>query len=218
MTTAVHSASLKSYQSYLSQSYSSQSYSSSANYEHSIASIQTNQQETWGRTSEQKSDCNVCWFCTEWGHLQRICSHLLKLIEAEKVHLNERLCIVWGSSDRDNTLMSLDSSMQQLNSVQLLLKKKEKWNKTQADHHEVNLIELQCNSDSDLEENDLFSTFEYQVLSADSSDLMTASQKSQNKQSQECSCEILEQKTKITKQWAQKKQNLSTSKTLWFNE
>jgi len=71
--------------------------------------------------------------------------------------------------------MSLDFLMQQLNSVQLLLKKKEKQNKTQADHHEVNLIELQCNSDSNLKENDLFSTFEYQVLSADSSDLTTAS-------------------------------------------
>jgi len=46
MTTAVHSASLKSYQLYLSQSYSSQSYSSSVNYEHSVTSIQTNQQET----------------------------------------------------------------------------------------------------------------------------------------------------------------------------
>jgi len=57
--------------------------------------------------------------------------------------------------------MSLNSSMQQLNFMQLLLKKKEKQNKTQADHHEVNLIELQCNSDSDLEEDDLFFTFKY---------------------------------------------------------
>jgi len=214
MTTAVHSASLKSYQLYLSQSYPSQSYSSSANYECSVTSIQTNQQETWDRTSEQKSDHNVCWFCTEWGHHQRICSHLLKLIKTEKVHLNKRLCIVWGSSDRDNTLMSLDFSMQQLNFVRLLLKKKERRHKTQVDHHEANLIELQCNFDSDLKEDDLFSTFKYQVLSADSSDLTAASQKSQNKQSQECSCEILKQKTKITKQWAQKKQNLFTSKIL----
>jgi len=90
--------------------------------------------------------------------------------------------------------------MQQLDFVQLLLKKKEKQNKTQADHHEANLIELQCNFNSDLEENDLFSTFKYQVLSADSSDLTAASQKSQNKQSQECSCEILKQKTKIIQQ------------------
>jgi len=82
----------------------------------------------------------------------------------------------------------------------LLLKKKERQNKTQADHHEVNLIELQCNFNSDLEENDLFFTFEYQVLSANSSDLMAASQKSQDKQPQECSHEILKQKTKITKQ------------------
>jgi len=104
--------------------------------------------------------------------------------------------------------------MQQLNFMQFLLKKKKRQNKTQADHHEVNLIELQCNSDSDLEENDLFSTFKYQVLSADSSDLTTASQKSQSKQSQECSDEILKQKTKITKQQAQRKQSLSTSKTL----
>jgi len=57
--------------------------------------------------------------------------------------------------------MPLDFLMQQLNSVQLLLKKKEKQNKTQADHHEANLIELQCNFNSDLEEDDLFSTFKY---------------------------------------------------------
>jgi len=96
--------------------------------------------------------------------------------------------------------MSLDFSMQQLDFVQLLLKKKEKQNKTQADHHEANLIEVQCNFNSDLEEDDLFFTFEYQVLSANSFDLTTASQKSQNKQEQECSCKILKQKTKITKQ------------------
>ena len=78
--------------------------------------------------------------------------------------------------------MSLDSLMQQLNFMQLLLKEKERQNKTQVDHHEVNLIELQCNSDSDLEEDDLFSTFEYQVLSVNSSDLTAASQKSQGKQ------------------------------------
>ena len=100
----------------------------------------------------------------------------------------------------------------------LLLKKIERQNKTQVDHHKVNLIELQCNFNSDLEENDLFSTFEYQILSADSSDLTTVSQKSQNKQPQECPHEILEQKAKITKQWAQKKQSLSTSKTLHFDK
>jgi len=110
--------------------------------------------------------------------------------------------------------MSLDSSMQQLNSVRLLLKKKEKQDKTQTDHHRANLIELQCNSDSDLEEDDLFSTFEYQVLSANSSGLTAASQKSQGKRPRGHSCEILEEKTKITKQRAQKEQNLSTSKTL----
>jgi len=46
MTTAVHFASLKSYQLYLPQSYPSQSYSSQANYEHSAASVQANQQGT----------------------------------------------------------------------------------------------------------------------------------------------------------------------------
>jgi hypothetical protein len=81
----------------------------------------------------------------------------------------------------------------------IVIEEKERQNKTQADHHEVNLIELQCNFNSDLEEDDLFSTFKYQVLSADSSDLTAASQKSQNKQ-KECSHEILKQKTKITKQ------------------
>jgi len=96
--------------------------------------------------------------------------------------------------------MSLDFLMQQLNSVQLLLKKKKRQNKTQADHHEANLIELQCDFNSDLKENDLFSTFKYQVLSADSSGLTAALQKSQSKQEQEHCHEILEQKMKITKQ------------------
>ncbi len=114
--------------------------------------------------------------------------------------------------------MSLDFSMQQLNFVRLLLKKKEKQNKTQVNHHEVNLIELQYNFNNDLEENDLFSTFKYQVLSADSFDLTAASQKSQSKQRQEHSCEILEQKMKITKQQAQKKQSLFTSKILHFDK
>ncbi len=145
----------------MSQSYSSQSYSLLANYKCSVTLIQTNQQETWDRSSEQKSDCNVCQFCTEWDHIQRICLHLLKLIKAEKIHLNKRLCIAWGLQSRDSILMSLHFSMQQLNFVQLLLKKNEKWNKTQADHHEVNLIELQCDFNSNLEENDLFSTFKY---------------------------------------------------------
>jgi len=79
--------------------------------------------------------------------------------------------------------MSLDSSMRQLNFMQLLLKEKERQNKTQVNHHKANLIELQCDSDSDLEEDDLFSTFEYQVLSVNSSGLAAVSQKSQNKQS-----------------------------------
>jgi len=114
--------------------------------------------------------------------------------------------------------MSLNFLMQQLDSVQLLLKKKERQNKTQTDHHEANLIELQCNFNSDLEEDDLFSTFKYQVLSVNSSDLTAVSQKSQGKQEWEHSHEILKQKTKITKQWAQRKQNLSTSKTLWFDK
>jgi len=78
--------------------------------------------------------------------------------------------------------MSLNFLMQQLDSVQLLLKKKERQNKTQTDHHEANLIELQCNFNSDLEEDDLFSTFKYQVLSVNSSDLTAVSQKSQGKQ------------------------------------
>jgi len=110
--------------------------------------------------------------------------------------------------------MPLDSLMRQLNSVRLLLKEKERQNKTQIDHHEANLIELQCDSDSDLEEDDLFSTFEYQVLSANSSGLTAASQESQSKRPQERPHEILEEKAKITKQRAQKEQNLSTSKTL----
>jgi len=46
MTTAVHSASFKLYQSYSPQSYPLQLYSSLMNYEHSVTPIQTNQQGT----------------------------------------------------------------------------------------------------------------------------------------------------------------------------
>ena len=161
MITVIQFTSHKPYQSYLSQSYPSWSYSSLMNYECSVTLTQTNQQETWNRTSDQKSDCNVCQFCIKWEHHQRICSHLLKLIKTEKIHLNERLHIAWDLQSRDSTLMSLDFSMRQLDSVWMLLKKKERQNKTQFDHHEANLIELQCNSDSDLKKNDLFSMFKY---------------------------------------------------------
>jgi hypothetical protein len=135
MTTAVHSASLKSYQLYLSQSYSSQSYSLSANYEHSVTSIQTNQQETWDRTSEQKSDCNVCHFALNEAIIKEYV-HIFCWLR-QKRYIWTRDCIAWGSQSRDSTLMSLDFLMQQLILCGCYWRKKRKTNKTQADHHEA---------------------------------------------------------------------------------
>ena len=111
---------------------------------------------------QQNCDCNVCWFYNEWSHHCQICSHLLHLIETEKIHLNEKLCIVWDLQESKETFMSLNSSMCQLNSVWMLLKKKEQWDEINSEcHHDANLLSLQCDLDSDIEKNDLLKMFKY---------------------------------------------------------
>lgn len=67
--------------------------------------------------------------------------------------------------------MPLDPSIRQLDTARLLLDEKERRNKTQ----QADSIGVQCEHDSDSDsEDDLFSMFRYQVLSADSSDLVAA--------------------------------------------
>ena len=58
--------------------------------------------------------------------------------------------------------MSLNSSICQLNSVWMLLKEKEQWNKINNEHYyDANLLSLQCDLNNDIEKNDLLETFEY---------------------------------------------------------
>ena len=152
MTTISQQYVVQSYQQYSSQQASLQNYSSwnylFTNYSWSAqqSNSQQNNQLTWNWISQQKSDCNVCWFCHEWGHHQQICPHLLHLIDDKKVHLDERLHIVWRPDESDEPLISLNSFMHQLDSVSMLLKKEEQCNQTSSrQHHKANLLELQCN-------------------------------------------------------------------------
>ena len=133
------------YSSWLtSQNYFLQNYLS-ANYAQAVVqtSSSLNAQFTWNQMQQQNCDCNVCWFCNEWDHHCWICSHLLHLIETEKIHLNERLHIVWNLQESEETLMSLNSSMCQLDFIWMLLKEKEWWNETNSEHHhDANLLSL----------------------------------------------------------------------------
>ena len=103
------------------------------------------------------------------------------------MHLNKRLCIVWGPDRSDESLISLDSFMHQLDSVSMLLKKKEQHNQTSSrQHYEANLLELQCDSDSNMKEDDLLNIFEYQVLSVKNSEVYVSVHESQNKHDHDC--------------------------------
>ena len=102
------------------------------------------------------------------------------------MHLNKRLHIVWGPNESDESLMSLDSFMHQLDSVSMLLKKKEQHNQTSSrQHHETNLLELQCDLNSNMKEDNLLNIFEYQVLSVKNSEVYVSVYESQNK----CDCD-----------------------------
>ena len=210
-----------SLQQALSQNYSSQNYLS-VNYTWSAqqSNSQQNNQLTWSQISQQKSDQNVCWFCHEWDHHCQICSHLLHLIEDKKVHLDERLCIVWRSEKSDELLMSLDSFMHQLNSVLMLLKKKKQHNRSNTEqHHNVNLLDLQCNSDSDLKEDNLLNIFEYQISSVKNSEVYALTQNNQKKYGCECSLHsVLNWKTRIMKEQIQKECRLFALKILCLDE
>jgi len=163
----------------------------------------------------QESNWNVCQFCNEWDHHQRICSQLLHLISENKIHLNEKLCIAWRSEENRKSMMFLNSFIQQLNSVCMLLEKKNWCNHANIKQHKTNLLDLQCDSDSDLEKNNLLSIFKYQILSIKTSSLSVATQNNQKKHDCECSLNsILNKNIKITKEKIQKEHKLFTSKIL----
>ena len=110
--------------------------------------------------------------------------------------------------------------MHQLDSVSMLLKKKEQWDQISSrQHHETNLLELQCDSDSNMREDDLLNIFEYQVLSVKNLRVYVSVHESQNK----CGCDcfshaVLNWKTRITKEQVHRECELSASKTLCFRE
>ncbi len=100
--------------------------------------------------------------------------------------------------------MSLNPLIHQYDAVRMLLKKKEKCDRMGTSHHNVNLLSLQCDSDSDMEEDDLLATFEYQVSSIENSEVYAALHNSQEKCGCDCSsCGILDQKMRIMKKQIQ---------------
>jgi len=112
-------------------------------------------------------------------------------------------------------MMSLNSFIQQLNSVCILFEEKNQCNYANIKQHKTNLLDLQCDFNSDFEKNDLLLTFKYQILSIKTSSLSVATQNSQKKCDCECSLNsILNKNVKIMKEKIQKKCKLSTSKTL----
>ncbi len=115
--------------------------------------------------------------------------------------------------------MSLDPSIRQYDAVRMLLKKKEKCDRMSMSHHNANLLDLQCDSDSNMKKDDLLVTFEYQVFSVENPEVYAASHDSQKKRGCGCSsCGILDQKMRIMKKQIQRKCSLSTSKTLRSGE
>jgi len=103
----------------------------------------------------------------------------------------------------------------------MLLEEKNQRDCVNAERHEANLLGLQCDSDSDLEEDDLLSTFEYQVLSVKTLNLSVAAaaQNSQEKRGYDhLSNSILDRNARITKEKIQKECRLSTLKTLCSDE
>ena len=70
----------------------------------------------------------------------------------------------------------------------MLLKKKEQCDQISSrQHHKTNLLELQCNLDSNIKEDDLLNIFKYQVLSVKNSEVYVSAHKSQNKCDCDCS-------------------------------
>ena len=76
--------------------------------------------------------------------------------------------------------------MCQLDSVSMLLKKKEQCDQISSrQHYETNLLELQCDLNSNMKEDDLLNIFKYQVLSVENSEVYVSAHESQDK----CGCD-----------------------------
>jgi len=103
--------------------------------------------------------------------------------------------------------------------VHILFEEKNQHNHVNVKQHKTNLLDLQCDFNSDLEKNNLLSMFKYQILSIKTSSLSVATQNSQEKCNCECSLNnILNKNVKITKKKIQKKHKLSILKTLCSDE
>jgi hypothetical protein len=81
----------------------------------------------------------------------------------------------------------------------MLLEKKNQCNHTDVKQHKTNLLNLQCDSDSDLKKDNLLSTFKYQILSIKSLICLSSPE-----QSEKCDCDcslnsILNRNVRITK-------------------
>jgi len=103
----------------------------------------------------------------------------------------------------------------------MLLEEKNQCNCVNAERHEANLLGLQCNSDSNLEKNNLLSTFEYQVLSVKTLSLFVAVTAQNSQKKCDCDClsnSILNRNARIMKEKVQKECKLSTLKTLHSDE
>ena len=69
----------------------------------------------------------------------------------------------------------------------MLLKEKEQQDETNSEcHHDANLLNLQCDLNSDIKKNDLLKTFKYQISSVKNSEILAVSQNSQKKH--DCRC------------------------------
>jgi len=101
----------------------------------------------------------------------------------------------------------------------MLLKKKKQCNCINVEQHKTNLLNLQCDSDSNFKKNDLLLMFKYQILSIKVFSLSVTTQNSQKKCDYDCSLNsILNKNVRITKKKIQKKCKLSTLKTLCFDQ
>ena len=116
--------------------------------------------------------------------------------------------------------MSLNSLMHQLDSMSMLLKKKEQCDQTSSRQcHETNLLGLQCNLNSNIKEDNLLNIFKYQVLSVKNSEVYVLMHESQNKHDCDHSSHaVLNWKTRIMKEQVHRKCELSISKTLCSGE
>ena len=110
--------------------------------------------------------------------------------------------------------------MHQLDSVSMLLKKKEQCNQISSrQHYEANLLELQCDLNSNMKEDNLLNIFKYQVSSVENSEVYVSAHESQNKCDCDCSSyAVLNWKTRIMKEQVHRKCELSISKTLHSEE